>query len=416
MTKKREPHKVAVPGGDVVELVALTLQDLGMRCRRVDDGSTVFYEDRDDVTPFPGTIVSVRAKKHGTREGIPVLSGRIEHARLDIPALGLPPLIVEPRHAPDLDRKAFSLERAVPRVKGEDPMELINGLDPEKEPGELVAFAMVLLLHDVRSIEAHAALGDALRCASLEAAARHFEIGVALGEHALGKGFTGCLPWRFYENQPFLHCLRDLGVCLVQLGRADEARAVLERAVALDPDNGQAAEKMVAAFDEAAQSDSSDPVPANEPSEPRKARQCPPVDLDEFLIAFDDNDPGHRGFVDLQTGEVFSYFEGGDNEWLPVEDEEELGDEERFLEIEPQPSHEGYQDMEDFAEACSDRRLGAKLDAALEGKRPFRRFKDVLLDHPAERERWFAFSNERVEACAKAWLDGEGIPYVEKKR
>jgi hypothetical protein len=34
------------------------------------------------------------------------------------------------------------------------------------------------------------------------------------------------------------------------------------------------------------------------------------------------------------------------------------------------------------------------------------------LEHPRERERWFAFQNERVYDRIRRWLDGEGIDPV----
>jgi len=44
------------------------------------------------------------------------------------------------------------------------------------------------------------------------------------------------------------------------------------------------------------------------------------------------------------------------------------------------------------------------LDLALDGRGAFRRFKAVLSDYPVERERWFAFRQERLDQEIKEWL------------
>lgn len=43
--------------------------------------------------------------------------------------------------------------------------------------------------------------------------------------------------------------------------------------------------------------------------------------------------------------------------------------------------------MRDFVETVRQTDLAEALNAALQGRKPFRRFKDALLDYPAERER-----------------------------
>ena len=49
------------------------------------------------------------------------------------------------------------------------------------------------------------------------------------------------------------------------------------------------------------------------------------------------------------------------------------------------------------------------LAIALNGKAAFRRFKDVLHNTPAERERWFEFHQERVNRAMTEWLEGNDI-------
>jgi len=50
---------------------------------------------------------------------------------------------------------------------------------------------------------------------------------------------------------------------------------------------------------------------------------------------------------------------------------------------------------------------------AMERAGAFRRFKDTLLDHPAERERWFAFQKALQIERAREWLVSIGVQPLE---
>jgi hypothetical protein len=65
--------------------------------------------------------------------------------------------------------------------------------------------------------------------------------------------------------------------------------------------------------------------------------------------------------------------------------------------------------MEDFLETVSDPQIRRELGIAIAGRGAFRRFKDVLLDYPAERERWFAFEKDRMQQRVLDWLDEIGV-------
>jgi uncharacterized protein UPF0158 len=80
-----------------------------------------------------------------------------------------------------------------------------------------------------------------------------------------------------------------------------------------------------------------------------------------------------------------------------------------LVRIRPLDSSVEYEWMAEFARTVSDARRRRPLDAALGRSRPFRRFKDALLDLPADRERWFVYRDERVRAAARRWLAEHGI-------
>jgi hypothetical protein len=81
----------------------------------------------------------------------------------------------------------------------------------------------------------------------------------------------------------------------------------------------------------------------------------------------------------------------------------------RLIHVEPLGSEVEYRWMEEFAGTVRNVRLRDRMEVALEGRGAFRRFKNVLLDFPVERERWFAFRDERLHAAAREWLRDLGI-------
>ena len=50
-----------------------------------------------------------------------------------------------------------------------------------------------------------------------------------------------------------------------------------------------------------------------------------------------------------------------------------------------------------------------RLWQAIGGRKPFRRFNDILGAHPGERERWFEFKSARLGIQVLEWLEDEGI-------
>jgi hypothetical protein len=65
--------------------------------------------------------------------------------------------------------------------------------------------------------------------------------------------------------------------------------------------------------------------------------------------------------------------------------------------------------MEAFIAVVRSPRLQERLERAISGRGAFRYFKDVLLDYPTERERWFRFKQERLQRRMLDWLEAQGI-------
>lgn len=136
------------------------------------------------------------------------------------------------------------------------------------------------------------------------------------------------------------------------------------------------------------------------------------VDLDDLAQARDDHDAGawsHSWWFDPRSGAVHLHTDESDR---PVD---ELDDDAMVI-IEAQPSSADYGDMADFVELVADRRTGALLARAIEGRGAFRRFKDALFDFPDLREEWFAFRDTRGRRRAIDWLEEHDLVSPERGR
>jgi tetratricopeptide (TPR) repeat protein len=91
---------------------------------------------------------------------------------------------------------------------------------------------------DLRCLDAYAHLGN-FAFDRPEDAIRYYETGVRIGQLSLPEGFDGLLPWGRIDNRPFLRCLHGYGLCLRQLGRSNQAAAVFERMLWLNPVDNQ---------------------------------------------------------------------------------------------------------------------------------------------------------------------------------
>jgi hypothetical protein len=137
-----------------------------------------------------------------------------------------------------------------------------------------------------------------------------------------------------------------------------------------------------------------------------------PVNWDDLEMAL----TTHRGewtcYLDLRTGEVHLHATDGwadDEGTRPAEAIDAGLAAGQLVWVEPLGSSIEYRWMVAFTETVSWRRLRDRLEIALRGRGAFRRFKDALDDAPAERERWFAFRDERLRQAARDWLAEEGI-------
>ncbi|MFO0685476.1 MAG: UPF0158 family protein [Sandaracinus sp.] len=130
-----------------------------------------------------------------------------------------------------------------------------------------------------------------------------------------------------------------------------------------------------------------------------------PIAWEALEDAFENNAPEVHSYLHLENGEVIRIVDGIAD---PGMHQRVMGDT-QYLRVEPVSSREQYRWMERFIATVEEGELRDKLVAAIDGKGAFRRFKDVLMSFPVDRERWFAFRSERLRACMETWLATHGI-------
>jgi len=130
-----------------------------------------------------------------------------------------------------------------------------------------------------------------------------------------------------------------------------------------------------------------------------------PIDWEALEDAFENNAPEVHSYLHLATGEVLRVVDG----IADPEMHSRIASDATYLRIEPVSSREQYRWMERFIPMVEDKPLSDLLVQAIDGKGAFRRFKDVLMSHGAERERWFAFRSERLRVFMEAWLAAHAL-------
>lgn len=131
----------------------------------------------------------------------------------------------------------------------------------------------------------------------------------------------------------------------------------------------------------------------------------PPITVNwsDLEIAFERNSPDQESFLDLENGDLLSIAEGEPD--AVARRAKVANNPERYLRVDPASSREQYRWMERFVGSVSEPTLRERLLVAIDGKGAFRRFKDVLLAFPAERERWFAYRSDLLHFHIQTWLE-----------
>ena len=130
-------------------------------------------------------------------------------------------------------------------------------------------------------------------------------------------------------------------------------------------------------------------------------------DWSALETAFEHNAPETHSYLDLETGQVATIVDS-----RPEDDEKRLAIRRNpagFVHLDPASSREQYRWMERFVASVEDKALRDRLVLAIDGKGAFRRFKDVLLSYPVERDRWFSYRATLLHIYINSWLRTKDI-------
>ena len=151
-----------------------------------------------------------------------------------------------------------------------------------------------------------------------------------------------------------------------------------------------------------------------------------PVQIDwmNLDLAFETNGKEAQFYLNRQTGQVVMitdeierYVDEPPEEplpdWMQQAVQEAVSaleeDSEQYVAIPRAETSEDYRDMEEFVATIRSTRLQEQLSRAIHGSGAFRRFKDILADHPTERDHWHAFHDARQRQRLDDWLEDIGI-------
>ncbi len=133
-----------------------------------------------------------------------------------------------------------------------------------------------------------------------------------------------------------------------------------------------------------------------------------PIAWEALEDAFENNAPAVHSYLHLDTGEVVRIVDGVADPTM----HQRVSTDATYLRVDPVSSREQYRWMERFIATVDEGELRDKLVQSIDGKGAFRRFKDVLMTFPVDRERWFTFRSERLRACMEQWLGAHSIEAV----
>ena len=131
------------------------------------------------------------------------------------------------------------------------------------------------------------------------------------------------------------------------------------------------------------------------------------LDWDALEIAVERNSPDTDSYLDLTTGRILTITTGDPEATINRQNVSE--NIRNFVRIDPASTREQYRWMERFVGSVVDEPLRERLIISIDGKGAFRRFKDVLLAYPAERERWFSYRADLLHWHIAQWLEQHEI-------
>ena len=135
------------------------------------------------------------------------------------------------------------------------------------------------------------------------------------------------------------------------------------------------------------------------------------INAEDLAFAMENAGQEMIWFLNLETGEIGSYFDG----MLNGEDVDEDFDLDEHLDLDvyrvlqPFSSRDSFQVMEDFVVQLAPGRAQDILSRALSGSKPFRRFREAIYKVDPVEKQWFGFRDQANVDLARRWLADEEI-------
>lgn len=135
----------------------------------------------------------------------------------------------------------------------------------------------------------------------------------------------------------------------------------------------------------------------------------PIVSLEDIAEKLEETMDHWEQFLNVVTGEFVALSDGT---YIETDEKkaEEIENSNDYVRLPNQYDIHEYNIMEDFAESTADVYKRERLLRALNGRKPFRRFKDTL-DYIGLSKAYYAFRSLRFFQVSQEWCKENSIPY-----
>ncbi len=132
------------------------------------------------------------------------------------------------------------------------------------------------------------------------------------------------------------------------------------------------------------------------------------IEFDKLVEAVSSQTPHCDRYINTETGgiAIFSEFSDSfdeDGKQISSWDTDRFKDA-KYLELPCLESRETYEEMENFAASLKDPALKRQLQLALEKRRPFRRFNEILENHTGHCQKFNKHINNKYREVVLLWL------------
>lgn len=142
-------------------------------------------------------------------------------------------------------------------------------------------------------------------------------------------------------------------------------------------------------------------------------RRLKPINIEDIANELEASMDGWEQFLNVETGKFVSLSDGSYVKW--DEDDERLAEEiecsKKYVRLPSQRELHEYNIMEEFAEHVLNQHKSELLFRALNGRKPFRHFKDAICDLGLD-DAYYAFRFLAFCDIAARWCQDNEIPCI----